>query len=206
MFKFGKKVNYRPIIVSLLIALVPGFAAKDIWESSLAGFLGGLLFFLLIFLGHYWRVTSLLFNYWEIDKDKIKYNDVTNIWTSLLMISVPFAAPFKTIDLKSIKSVSIVGDLDKLSDIPFSLPFTVGLSMFSSGISISNHQVGIQFTLKDGSSVTLSIARDFVYNRLATINKIDKLFKKLDDAGVHVDTDSLTTFNLLNAVQKPILK
>jgi hypothetical protein len=35
MLKFGKKLNYRPLLISAAIGLMPGLAANDIFASPL---------------------------------------------------------------------------------------------------------------------------------------------------------------------------
>ena len=49
MLKFGKKVNFRPLIVSLVFALFLGLISQQAVNTSI-GFIVGASVFLLIFL------------------------------------------------------------------------------------------------------------------------------------------------------------
>jgi len=103
-----------------------------------------------------------------------------------LMMLAPLSNQLGKIDFDSIESATITGNLEKTNDMPFALPYSVYLSLLSGILSITRNPINVTFNLKDGSSITLSVARDFIYNREETIDKLDKLFGKLDSANVKI--------------------
>jgi len=185
MLKFGKKVNFRPLIVSLVFALFLGLISQQTVNTSI-GFIVGASVFLLIFLGYYWRMLPTLFTYWETDNNSLNYNQMDNMSDRLLMMLAPLSNQLGKIDFDSIESATITGNLEKTNDMPFALPYSVYLSLLSGILSITRNPINVTFNLKDGSSITLSVARDFIYNREETIDKLDKLFGKLDSANVKI--------------------
>jgi len=185
MLKFGKKVNFRPLIVSLVFALFLGLISQQAVNTSI-GFIVGASVFLLIFLGYYWRMLPTLFTYWETDNNSLNYNQMDNMSDRLLMMLAPLSNQLGKIDFDSIESATITGNLEKTNDMPFALPYSVYLSLLSGILSITRNPINVTFNLKDGSSITLSVARDFIYNREETIDKLDKLFGELDSANVKI--------------------
>ncbi len=185
MLKFGKKVNFRPLIVSLVFALFLGLISQQTVNTSI-GFIVGASVFLLIFLGYYWRMLPTLFTYWETDNNSLNYNQMDNMSDRLLMMLAPLSNQLGKIDFDSIESATITGNLEKTNDMPFALPYSVYLSLLSGILSITRNPINVTFNLKDGSSITLSVARDFIYNREETIDKLDKLFGELDSANVKI--------------------
>ena len=183
MLKFGKKVSFRPLIVSLTIGLLIGFMFSDIFSSGSIGFIFGTSFFLLIFLGHYWRASSVLFNYWEFNNGTIKYNDVNNPTNVLLMMLLPLSSPLKSFSVNDIQSIIVNGDL-KSATTPMAVPFSGYLGLFSGSIAIAKSQNNLDVTLKNGQQITLDYSRDFSYNQKKTIEKLDKFLDSLDSVKV----------------------
>ncbi|HIY93348.1 hypothetical protein [Companilactobacillus sp. HBUAS56275] len=182
MLKFGKKVSFRPLIVSLALGLLIGVMVKDIFSGSV-GFIFGTTFFLLVFLGHYWRASSVLFNYWQVNDGIVKYNDVNNPGNVLLMMLLPLSSPLKTFSIKDIQSITINGDL-KSASTPMAVPFSGALGLFSSSIAIAKSQNSLDVVLNNGQKINLDYSRDFVYNQKETIEKLDKFLDSLDSAKI----------------------
>ena len=74
MLKFGKKVTYRPLIISILFTLIPLIPAiKFNWPLA---YLLSLVVFSIIFFVYYLFNLPTTFNYWEADVNVIRYNDM----------------------------------------------------------------------------------------------------------------------------------
>lgn len=197
MLKFGKRVTYRPLLISLLISLLPGLGFYYVFSSVLIGLMVGLGIFLIIFVGYYWQILPTMFNYWEIDATEIRYSNMESKSKRFLILIAPFAVKKNTLDLDKIASVTITGKLDSYFDIPIAIPYSAYLGILTPIISIIRNPVDLKFVLKDGSSVTLSVARDFIYNKNSVVGKLDKLFEKLSNAGIEINdrTDHVKKFS-----------
>lgn len=182
MLKFGKKVSFRPLLVSLALGLLMGVIFNDILSGSV-GFIMGTTFFLLMFLGHYWRASSVLFNYWEVNNGIIKYNDVNSPSNVLLMMLLPLSSPLKSFSVKDIQSITVNGNL-KPASTPMAVPFSGSLGLFSGSIAISKGQNSLDVVLKNGQKVTLDYSRDLAYNQKETLEKLDKFFDSLDSVKI----------------------
>lgn len=185
MLKFGKKITYRPLFISLLISLLPGFIFGLIFKPVI-GILVGAAICLISLLGYYWGNLPTLFNYWEINQKVVKYSDLNSKSECFKLLFVPLSMHLKTIDISNIKTVTITGNLEKTEDMPMAVPYTGYLAILTAAISMIHNPVDIKFDLKDGSSVTVSAARDFVYNKKTTIVKLDKMFAELNEAKVNI--------------------
>jgi len=75
MTKFGKKVNFRPLFVSLLIGLLFDLTFSEVFNPTI-GFILGAALFLWIFLGYYWPTIRVTFDYWEIDNKSLRYSNM----------------------------------------------------------------------------------------------------------------------------------
>jgi len=184
MLEFGKKINYRPLIVSLLIGAFV-FALTQI-----ISFIGSLIFgiglFFLVFLGYYWNIMPMTFSYWKFDGKTIEYSDMSSAGNRLLMLLTPLINHLKKIDVSSIKSVTITGDLDNLKEMPFAVPYSAYLGIMSATISMARNPVDLNVELIDGSKIDLNITRDFVYNHDETLKKLDKILDDLNANNIQV--------------------
>jgi len=178
MLKFGKKITYRPLIISLLLALLPGFILNIIFKPIM-GILVGTAIFLIFLLGYYWRNVPTLFNYWEVAQDTIGYSDLSNKKECFKLLLAPLSMHLKIIEFSNIKSVTITGELEKVNDMPMAVPYSGYLAVMTAAISMINNPVNIKFDLKDGTSITVSAARDFIYSEKTTITKLNKMFAEL---------------------------
>ncbi len=185
MLKFGKRINYRPLVFSLFYGVLL-FLITLIFSKPILSIFLGILLFLWILFGYYWRILPTMFNYWEVDEKTIKYSDMTNKGKKTLMLIAPFSVPMQSVKLDSIKSVTVTGNLGKFKEIPLAIPYTGYLAILTSIISVIRNPIDLTFTLKDGSSFNVSAARDFVWDRKNIVSKLDKLFKKLDDSDIQV--------------------
>lgn len=178
MLKFGKRITFRPLIISLAFGIAFGMFGNELANPSI-GFITGVFFFLLILLGYYWGTSKTLFNYWEVNQDTVNYRDNDNASNRLLMLIFPTFLNLKTFSKKDIQSVSINGNFN-LKQMPFALIYNAGLGMFSGAISMTNNQVSLSVTLKNGQKIKLDISRDIIYNKKETIEKLNQFLDGLD--------------------------
>ena len=95
------------------------------------------------------------------------------------MLIFPTFLNLKTFSKKDIQSVSINGNFN-LKQMPFALIYNAGLGMFSGAISMTNNQVSLSVTLKNGQKIKLDISRDIIYNKKETIEKLNQFLDGLD--------------------------
>ena len=187
MLKFGKKITYRALLISLLIGFLPGSAAGDILNSVPMGLLVGLAFSLYVFFAYYFPNVPTLFVYWTADSDEIRYCDIKSWKNRLLGMVAPFAAKMVTIKKSDIKSATVVGDLSGNFAMPMAIPFSPGVAVLSPVLSMIHHPDLVVLTLKDGSTVDLDVSRDYAYSRDNTLDKLDAFFKGLGSIPIKTD-------------------
>ena len=187
MFEFGKKISFRALLVSLAVALIPGIAAQQIFDSITWGLGIGFIFFLLVFLGHYFNAVPVEFQYWKVDQNTIKYTDLSNWQNRILGMLMPPAIHFTTINKADIKEISLVGDINKNFKAQMAIPYTAAIGVFYAGIAMVHNPDYIRVQLKDGTTIDLSIRRDYTYDRTKTIQKLNQFFVSLDDSGIKID-------------------
>lgn len=191
MLKFGKKITYRPLLLSLLIAILPGCMAADILESVPLGIATGAAFFLFVFFAYYFPNIPTLFVYWESENDEIRYCDINTWKYRLLGMIFPPAAKMITVKKSSIKSASVIGDLDHKYQMPMAIPYSGYVAVLSPVLSMVHHPEIIRLTLKDNSILDLSVARDYTYSRDNTLEKLDKFFTNLGNIPITADIPNL---------------
>lgn len=184
MIKFGKRVNYRPLFISLFLGLVPGLIFTIV--SVRIALLAGLLVFLVSFLGYYLRILPELFNYWEVGDGYIQYSDLDEVSARFKALLLPFSSHMKTIDFNSIKSVTIKGNLSNQEEMPMAIPYSGYLAVITAILSITRNPVDIVFELTDGKTVTVSAARDMVYDKDKAIKKLEEAFDQMSAAKIKV--------------------
>lgn len=184
MLKFGKKINYRPMLLSLLIAVLPTIMAANILESIPLGLVIGVAFFLFVFFAYYFPNIPTLFVYWEANQNEIRYCDINTPKSRLLGMIAPPAAKMITIQKSSIKSATVIGDLDNKYEMPMTIPYSGYVAVLSPVLSMIHHPDTVRLTLKDGSTIDLSVARDYTYSRDNTLEKLDNFFQGLDNIPV----------------------
>lgn len=173
MFKFGKKVNYRPLLISLLIASLVGIPAQDIFKRPLISILVGLGLFSIIFFGYYLPNIPLEFSYWEADEQFIRYVDTSNLRTRILSMFLPFINPLTIIDKTDIKTISVIGNINQDFEAPMA-------------IAMVHNPDYVRVTLKNNQIIDLSIRRDYTYSRDTTLKKLTNFFNSLDNTQIKI--------------------
>lgn len=194
MLKFGKKINYRPLIVSLLTSLIIGLLF-GLNIDALLGLQVGIIMFLIMFLGHYLIVLPVIFNYWYLDQNKIRYSNIKSIHTRLLMLFFPKMLHLDTIKKNRISSITILGLPQP--DINLNSEFVIseeGGFLYNLLLMI-NEPVKIRILTTDNKTVDLDLSRDFVKHPQETIAKINLFLKQFRTSILHI---SNTTKKYLN--------
>lgn len=183
MLKFGKKLNYRPLLISLGLAII--FGSIGLILSPVAAGIIGIGVFVVCFFVYYLRSVPVIFQYWEADQDSLRYSDLTHIGHRLFLMLFPFKNHLKVIKTTDIDSITIKGKLDSLTEIPNAIPYSGYLAIMSPAISISQNPVDLIVKLVDGTTVDLSVARDYVYDPKKAIRQLKKLFATLENTNIH---------------------
>lgn len=186
MFKFGKKVNYRPLLISLLIASLVGIPAQDIFKRPLISILVGLGLFSIIFFGYYLPNIPLEFSYWEADEQFIRYVDTSNLRTRILSMFPPFINPLTIIDKTDIKTISVIGNINQDFEAPMAIPYTPALGIGYAAIAMVHNPDYVRVTLKNNQIIDLSIRRDYTYSRNTTLKKLTNFFNSLDNTQIKI--------------------
>ena len=109
--EFGKKVNRRPLIVSLLLSLIFGGLGLIISPSAaLSLFLG--IFFLLIFV-YYPRNLQKLFGHLQLELHGVSYYKLLTYRDRLKMIFFPDRIDYQFISFSQVKDCYILEDNKK---------------------------------------------------------------------------------------------
>lgn len=112
--EFGKKVNRRPLIISLLLSLIVGGLGSFInFSVALGLFL--IIFFLLVFL-YYPSNLSKLFGHWQLEKHGVSYYKLISYHDRLKMIFLPDRIDYQFISFSQVKKCYIV-ESDKKYDL-----------------------------------------------------------------------------------------
>jgi hypothetical protein len=184
MLKFGKKVSYRPILVSFYFTLIPLIAA-------IAGhfpimYLVSLAVFLTVLLAYYLPNLPLIFNYWESDQDTISYNDMTTYKRRISMILVPHKNQLVTINKKDIQSITVTGKINNPDEITTPLEVTGYFAVLTPLLSMLKNPITLNLVMTDGQTIELSVSRDFAYDNKKTIEKLNQFFDSLDDSQIKI--------------------
>lgn len=184
MLKFGKKVSYRPILVSFYFTLIPLIAA-------IAGhfpimYLVSLAVFLTVLLAYYLPNLPLIFNYWEADQDTISYNDMTTYKRRISMILVPHKNQLVTINKKDIQSITVTGKINNPDEITTPLEVTGYFAVLTPLLSMLKNPITLNLVMTDGQTIELSVSRDFAYDNKKTIEKLNQFFDSLDDSQIKI--------------------
>lgn len=104
--KFGRKINYIPLLISLVIGVCIGMVCYLISRDLLIGFIFGLLSIIITS-----SIISLniqkYFDYWEISKNGIQYCDYNSLKKRILAIFFPDFIKTISININDISSISL---------------------------------------------------------------------------------------------------
>lgn len=168
MFTFGKKLSFRPLLISLLLTLTIGTICAEIFGSW--GWLGGAIVFAIMIGLHYPNVLELEFNYFEITDQQIKYYDFSSWWRRVLMIFSGPKTTLKSIDLTQVVAARTLGEKEG-QQMPVGLPYSNPLATYTGLIATVKNLYWIEIELKNGQKKYFSLARDKAYETEKTISK-----------------------------------
>lgn len=187
MITFGKKLSYRPLLVSLFAILV-GFTIFRIFNnwSSYAVALGLFLFFFFIY---YCNSSTVLFQYWEADKNSLRYSDLTNLKHRIFLMFFPFKNKLTVINKQDIASIKIIGHLDD-DGIPLAVPYSAALGILTPALLMAKNPFSLEITTISSQIYTLDFSRDYAYNKKLTIQKLNQVLKNFDDGKITIENKS----------------
>lgn len=184
MLTFGKKVNYRPWILSIAFGVLVGTIVSGLsWQISVLA--GVIVFLISFFLYYYMAAAVFLYDYWEVDKDYIRYNDITNFKRRLYLLLFPNLIPLKSVKKSDVVSITTDGDYGKL----WQPPFMVNWSMYGLGNSVMTRiktPVGLTLNMKNGQKINLTVSRDYAYNTEKTVKMVDQFLNEFQPSQVKI--------------------
>lgn len=191
MIKFGKKVSYRPICISMLIGVIIGSIFGLNISRTLGIQIGGITFFILL-LGHYFLVLPIIFNYWESNNYFIRYNDIKALHNRLLALLLPFKAPIKVIKKKDIQRVSIIGLPQHNPSLSSELILSEEGGFMYNLFLMINEPVKVRLTMKDKQIIDLDISRDYVKHPQETLSKLHIFLKDFSFNELNISSEVKT--------------
>lgn len=181
---FGKKMNFRPLLISLAYFLLASLIAWDVLSLDNShnenwAWVIGFVFFVLVAFGYYPNVLAIEFNYCEISDQKIRYYDHGNYWNRIKMIFLGKASPLKEIETSEVVDAKFLGKKNLVKMAP-TIFYPMILIYFVGIISSVNNLCGLQLKLADGQKVTLSLSRDKIYEPEKTINQAERALELIN--------------------------
>ncbi|HIY93342.1 hypothetical protein [Companilactobacillus sp. HBUAS56275] len=170
MLKFGKKLTYRPLLISLFWAtLIGGLFGLNI--SRILGLRIAFIIFLLIFIGHYFTILPIIFSYWDSTDQFIRYSDKSNYFKRLIIMIFPHTEKLKIIAKKDVKTIQITGlPIKKLISSTLLLSSERGL--LYNLMSMLRNPVKLKLILNNGTIITLNLSRDFARHPTQTAGRL----------------------------------
>lgn len=168
MITFGKKMSFRPLILSLISLLVVGSVIAGLFGTW--GWLAGIMIFVVLIGVHYPGVFELEYNYFEITDHQIRYYDLSSWWKKFLMIFSGTNTPLVSIDLDKVIDARTIGKKQGQGIFP-GFPYSNFLSAFSGLISTVRNLYWTEIKLEDVQHKYFSLARDKAYKTDKTISK-----------------------------------
>jgi len=187
MLKIGKKVTFRPLLLSLVLGLLAFLLGKEASSSFGIGLGFGIALFLLIMLSYYLPNLPLYLSYFETDDKKFSYTNMNSTGHRLAMMFAPSVAD-KLTDVKwsEVNSVVVTGKGGKEQEVPFALIYTAYLGVISAAILMSRNPMYLHLTLKNGQDLDLSLTRDYVYDSKKAIGELNQILDICKENGVNV--------------------
>lgn len=190
MIKFGKKVSYRPVLVSLFYSLFTLIVAVYLQVATMylpatAFYLASLAIFCAILFGYYLPNLPNSFTYWEADQTVIRYNDM-NYKHRISMMFFPYQNQLTTINKRDIASITVEGNLNNPEKIAYPMDFSLIYAILTPLLSVLKNPITLKLTLKNGQIIELNVSRDFAYNNQKTISKLNQFFDGLNSNQIKI--------------------
>lgn len=184
MMTFGKKMNFRPLLISLAYFLFASLVAWDVLSLDNShnenwAWVIGFVFFALVAFGYYPNVLAIEFNYCEISAKKIRFYDYGSYWNRIKMIFLGKLCPLKEIATGEVVEAKFSGKKSLVKMAP-TIFYPMILIYFVGIISSINNLCGLQLKLADGQKVTLSLSRDKIYEPEKTIDRSEKALELIN--------------------------
>lgn len=190
MLKFGKKVNYRPLGLSLLTGLTVGI----LFGSNISLIIGvevGIIMFSVMFLGHYLLFLPTIFNYWESSSEFIRYSDITKTMNRIIAMISPAKLPMKVIDKAKIKEITITGLPPTYTNLTAQFIAAEEGSLMYGLFLMINSPVKIQIILDDRTKINLDISKDYFTHPQTTLAKLRLFLNEFKPSKVNLSKENL---------------
>lgn len=190
MLKFGKKVSYRPILVSLFYSLFTLIVAvylqvATMYWPAIGFYLASVAIFCAILFGYYLPNLPNSFTYWEADQTTIRYNAM-NYKHRISMMFFPYQNQLTTINKKDIASITVTGDFNNPKNIAYPMDFSLIYAILTPLLSVLKNPITLKLTLKNGQTIELNVSRDFAYSNQKTIAKLNQFFDSLNNSQIKI--------------------
>lgn len=189
MLKFGKKVNYRPLLISSLTSLFVGLLFGLNISSDL-GWEVGLIIFGVMFFGHYLLILPILFNYWNSTDDKICYCDLKSLHKRILPLLFPKTLPLKTVEKEDIHSISILGLPQKDTNLASELIVPEEGGLIYNWILMINQPIIVRLKTYDGRLIDLDLSKDYVAHPAETLGKLRIFLLEFNPMILHLSDET----------------
>lgn len=114
-FKFGKQINYHPIVQSVICGVIVALIMLIFQVSMIGVILGGIVIFLLVSFGYYPHYLAYLYGAWEISGDKIYYYDMSTYGRRLKQVFRPTQSEFQAINFEDISEMRVIQNKDQIT-------------------------------------------------------------------------------------------
>lgn len=195
MLTFGKKVDYRPWILSIFFGVLVGAVVSALsWKISV---LVGIIVFLISFFLYYYMATAVfLYDYWEVGQNYIRYNDIINPQRRLLSLLFPNLVPLKSVKKSDVVSITTDGDYGKLWQPPFMIFYAPIYAAETPIMTRVHTPVGLTLNMKDGQKINLTVSRDYAYNTEKTIKMVDQFLGEFQPSQIKIGEAASHTLKL----------
>lgn len=194
MLKFGKKVTYRPLGLSLLTGLAVGI----LFGSNISLILGvevGIIMFSVMFLGHYLLFLPTIFNYWESSHEFIRYSDTKRITSRIIAMISPAKLPMNVIDKTKIKEITIIGLPPAYTNLTAQFIAAEEGSLMYGLFLMINNPVKVRITLIDKTKIELDISSDYFKQPQTTIAKLRLFLNEFKASKINLSEENQKFIN-----------
>ena len=184
MITFGRKINFIPLSISIIFSLIIFFIldmtltlASPLFTPCATA--GGIIVFLLMTLAYYPTQLPYLCDYYEIDKDHIRFYNFNNYWQKVTFVFMGTKSPMSMIKTSAIKKAEIYGD-DKILQMPAVATDLWITWIFINKVSIIKNPYGIKLTLDDGNTIKISATWNKIRDPKRTVAQVNKALELIN--------------------------
>lgn len=176
MKKIGKKINYLPLTICLIIGIVISYlmylVSRQVFISVLFGIIGLIVSILIYSLN-----LSNSYNYWQIDDREIQYNNYDTTAQKVQAIILPLATNRRTLKFSEISSIALVigKGMEMTAGIGSEGAIDASAYVVDSALQHFYSPYYLMLKLKDGRKVDLDLSK----NKTDKAN-VERLIKEIE--------------------------